>query len=148
MKTTVLLTALAAALAGCATHESANVYDKHEAGREQVVRFATVDSVRKVTIQGSQSGLGGAAGGVVGGVAGSGVGHGKESAVATVLGGVAGGVVGNVIEEKVTSKDALEITVRLDSGELRAIVQEADEAFHPGQRVRLLTSGGVTRVTP
>jgi len=29
-----------------------------------------------------------------------------------------------------------------------AIVQEADEAFHPGQRVRLLTSGGVTRVTP
>jgi len=148
MKTTVLLTTLAAALAGCATHESANVYDKHEAGREQVVRFATVESVRKVTIQGSQSGLGGTAGGVVGGVAGSGVGRGKESAVATVLGGVAGGVVGNAIEEKVTSKDALEITVRLDSGELRAIVQEADEAFTPGQRVRLLTSGGVTRVTP
>src|SRR3989442_13383453 len=98
MKTTVLLTALAAALAGCATHESANVYDKHEAGREQVVRFATVDSVRKVTIQGSQSGLGGAAGGVVGGVAGSGVGHGKESAVATVLGGVAGGGGGEMEE--------------------------------------------------
>src|SRR6267378_1700323 len=126
MKTTLLLTALAAALAGCATDES----------------------VRKVTIQGGQSGLGGAAGGVVGGVAGSGVGHGKESTVAAVLGGVAGGVVGNAIEEKVTSKDALEITVRLDSGELRAIVQEADEAFTPGQRVRLLTSGGVTRVTP
>src|SRR2546428_9568341 len=87
MKTTVLLTALAAALAGCATHESANVYDKHEAGREQVVRFATVDSVRKVTIQGGQSGLGGAAGGVVGGVAGSGVGHGKESAAAPGPGG-------------------------------------------------------------
>src|SRR5205814_10359693 len=139
MKTTVLLTALAAALAGCATHESANVYDKHEAGREQVVRFATVDSVRKVTIQGGQSGLGGAAGGVVGGVAGSGVGHGKESAVATGLGGVAGGGVGNAIEEKVTSQDALGITVRLDRGQLRACVQEAAEGLTPRQRVRLRT---------
>ena len=44
--------------------------------------------------------------------------------------------------------DALEITVRLDSGEMRAIVQEADQQFVPGQRVRLLSSGGVTRVTP
>jgi outer membrane lipoprotein SlyB len=38
--------------------------------------------------------------------------------------------------------------VRLDNGELRAIVQEADVPLQPGQRVRLLTSGGVTRVTP
>ena len=30
----------------------------------------------------------------------------------------------------------------------RAIVQEADLQFTPGQRVRLLSSGGVTRVTP
>lgn len=34
------------------------------------------------------------------------------------------------------------------SGEMRAIVQEADQPFEPGQRVRLLTSGGITRVTP
>src|SRR5437660_10405773 len=104
MKTTLLLTALAAALAACATHESANVYDKHEAGREQVVRFATVESVRKVTIQGGQSGIGGAAGGGVGGVAGSGVAHGEESAVAAVLGGAAGGLAGNATGGKMTSK--------------------------------------------
>ena len=147
MKSLILVAALAT-LAGCATHESANVYGKHEAGREQTVRFATVDSVRKVTIQGSQSGIGAGAGGVVGGVAGSAVGHGKGSTIATVLGGVAGGVAGNAIEEKATSKDALEITVKLDSGELRAIVQEADVPLQPGQRVRLITSGGITRVTP
>src|SRR5258708_18382603 len=110
MKTTLLLTALAAALAGCATHESANVYDKHEAGREQLVRFATVDSVRKVTIQGGQSGVGAAAGGVVGGVAGSGVGHGKGSAVATVLGGVAGGVEGETTQVKKIRQYALHNT--------------------------------------
>lgn len=148
MKTLVLVAATAAILAGCATRESANVYDSREARREQTVRFGTVDSVRKVTIQGSQSGVGAAAGTVVGGIAGSTVGHGKGSAVGAVLGGVAGGVAGNAIERGATSKDALEITVKLDSGELRAIVQEADIAFQRGQRVRLVTSGGVTRVTP
>ncbi|HYY61716.1 MAG TPA: glycine zipper 2TM domain-containing protein [Burkholderiales bacterium] len=148
MKTSILAVALAAALAGCITHESANVYSKHEAGREQTVRMATVDSVRKVTLEGSQSGLGGAAGGAVGGIAGSQVGQGAGSSVAAVLGAVAGGVAGNALESKTTSHDALEITVRLDSGEMRAIVQEADQPFTPGQRVRLLSSGGVTRVTP
>jgi len=148
MKTTLLAAALAAALTGCITHESANVYSKHEAGREQTVRMATVDSVRKVRLEGSQSGLGAAAGGAVGGIGGAQVGHGAGSSVAAVLGGVAGGVAGIVLENEATEKDALEITVRLDSGEMRAIVQEADQQFTPGQRVRLLSSGGVTRVTP
>jgi outer membrane lipoprotein SlyB len=148
VKTTILAAALVIALAGCITHESGNVYSKHEAGREQTVRMATVDSVRKVMLEGSQSGLGAAAGGAVGGIAGSQAGHGAGSSVAAVLGGVAGGVAGNVLEHKATSHDALEITVRLDSGEMRAIVQEADQQFTPGQRVRLLSSGGVTRVTP
>ena len=148
MRTAIAVAALGALLAGCQTRESANVYGKHETGREQTVRFATVDAVRKVTIKGSQSGLGGAAGGVVGGVAGSGVGEGRGSTVGAVLGGVAGGVAGNTIENRMTEKAGLEITVRLESGELRAIVQEADLEFTPGQRVRLVTSGGITRVTP
>lgn len=148
MRQRILVAAGALALAGCMTHESANVYDKHEAGREQTVRMATVEQVRQVKIAGSQSGVGAAAGGAVGGIAGSGVGQGRGSSAAAVLGAVAGGVAGNVLENKATAKDAYEITVRLDSGELRAIVQEADVAFTPGQRVRLLSSGGVTRVTP
>ncbi len=148
MKTKVLALALAGLLGGCITHESANVYEKHEAGREQTVRMATVDSVRKVTLAGSQSGVGAGAGGAIGGIAGSQVGHGAGSSAAAVLGAVAGGVAGNVLENKATQHEALEITVRLDSGEMRAIVQEADVQFTPGQRVRLLSSGGVTRVTP
>ena len=148
MKTSIVAAALCAGLTGCITHESANVYGKHEAGREQTVRMATVDSVRKVILEGSQSGLGGAAGGAVGGIAGSQVGQGAGSSAAAVLGAVAGGVAGNALESKATSHEALEITVRLDSGEMRAIVQEADLQFTPGQRVRLLSSGGVTRVTP
>lgn len=148
MRKIILAAALVGLLAGCMTRESANVYSKHEAGREQTVRMATVESVRKVQIEGSQSGLGAAAGGAIGGISGSQVGHGAGSSVAAVIGAVAGGVAGNVIENKATQKDAYEITVKMDSGEYRAIVQEADVDVKPGQRVRLLSSGGVTRVTP
>ena len=148
MKTLMLVSAMAVVLSGCFTRESANVYGGQEAGREQTVRMATVDSVRRVTIQGKPSAVGAVAGGATGGIAGSTVGQGKGSNVASILGAVAGGVAGKAIEEKVTSKEGLEITVRLDNGELRAIVQEADVDLKPGQRVRLLTSGGVTRVTP
>ena len=147
MKTILLIGLAAAALMGCQTRESANVYSKHEAGREQTIRMATVESVRKVKIEASRSGVGAAAGGVVGGIAGSGVGQNRGAAIAGVLGAVGGGVLGNMAEEKVTSKDALEVTVKLDSGELRAIVQEADLELKPGDRVRLVSSGGVTRVT-
>jgi outer membrane lipoprotein SlyB len=148
VKKPFVIAAAVLALAGCATHESANVYDKHEAGREQTVRMATVDSVRKVVLDGSQSGVGTVAGGAVGGIAGSGVGHGTGSTVAAIIGAVGGGLLGNTLEHKATTKDALEITVKLDSGEMRAIVQEADVELKPGQRVRLLSSGGVTRVAP
>ena len=50
MRTAIAVAALAALLAGCQTRESANVYGKHEAGREQTVRFATVDAVRALSL--------------------------------------------------------------------------------------------------
>jgi len=150
MTTRFLLAALAAsaALAGCATSKSGDVYSREEALREQTVRLATVESVRPVTIQGTRSGIGAAAGGIVGGVAGSGVGSGRGSAVAGVLGAVGGGVAGQAVEEGTTRRPGVEITVRLQNGELRAVVQEETDKFVPGQKVRLLTSGGVTRVSP
>jgi outer membrane lipoprotein SlyB len=146
--TIVLALAAAATLAGCATSRSGDVYSRDEALREQTVRLATVESVRPVTIQGTRSGIGAASGAVVGGVAGSGVGHGRGSTIAGVLGAVGGGVAGQAIEEGTTRKSGVEITVRLDNGELRAIVQEETDKFVAGQRVRLLTTGGVTRVSP
>lgn len=147
-KALLALLTLAALLAGCATSRSGDVYSRGEALREQTVRLATVESVRPVTIEGTRSGIGAAAGGIAGGVAGSGVGSGRGSTIAGVLGAVGGGVAGQAIEEGATRRRGVEITVRLDNGELRAIVQEETDKFAPGQRVRLLTSGGVTRVSP
>jgi outer membrane lipoprotein SlyB len=146
----ILLAALAAisALAGCASSNRGDVYSRGEARREQTVRLATVESVRPVTIEGTRTPIGAVAGGAVGGIAGSGVGHGRGSSIAGVLGAVGGGLAGAALEEGVTRKQGVEITVRLDNGELRAIVQEESDKFVAGQKVRLLTSGGVTRVSP
>lgn len=134
-------------ITGCASTTSGSVYSGGQARQEQTVRMGVVESVRQVTIEGSKSGVGTIAGGVVGGVAGSNIGGGKGSTIGTILGAVAGGVAGSAIEQGTTKKQGLEITVKLDNGELRAITQDADESFRPGERVRLLSGSGVTRVT-
>ena len=149
MTAAALLAALTgvSVLSGCAATSSGDVYTANQARQEMIVRMGVVESVRRVTIEGSKSGVGSVAGAVVGGVAGSTVGGGRGQGVAAVLGAVAGGVVGNIFEEQGTRKAGLEITVKLDNGQLTAITQEADQEFLPGERVRLLTGGGVTRVS-
>lgn len=133
-------------LAGCPASTSGAAYTREQARQPQEVQFATVESVREVTIEGTKTPIGPAAGAVVGGVAGSTVGGGRGSAVGAVLGAVAGGLAGGAIEEGVTKSKGLEITVKLDNGKYLAITQKADEIFRPGERVRLLSGGGVTRV--
>lgn len=143
----VAMLALGLLSAGCTTTSpSGKVYTREQTRQEQVVRMGTVESVREVTIEGTQTGVGTAAGAAVGGIGGSTIGHDKGAAIAAVLGAVAGGVAGKMAEEGVTRKDGLEITVRMESGQLIAITQEADEQFAPGDRVRILSGGGVTRV--
>ena len=135
-------------LSGCAGGSSSgSVYTPSQAQREQTVRMGVVEGVRQVTIERAPSGVGAVAGGVIGGVAGSNVGQGKGATIGSVLGAVAGGVAGQALEGGIGRKAGLEITVKLDNGELRAITQEADEQFKPGERVRLLSGSGVTRVT-
>ncbi len=138
----------ALALGGCASpSNSGSVYTPGQAQREQTVRMAVVEGVRQVTIEKAPSGVGAVAGGAVGGVAGSSVGGGKGSTITSVLGAIAGGLAGQAVESSIGRKAGLEITVKLDNGELRAITQEADEQFKPGDRVRLVSGTGVTRVT-
>ncbi|AQG99609.1 MULTISPECIES: glycine zipper 2TM domain-containing protein [Burkholderiaceae] len=141
------------ALTGCAYNSSSSdVYTASQAQREETVRMATVESVRGVKISsnnGQPTGLGTIGGGALGGVAAaSAIGGGNGSIIAGIIGGLAGAVAGNAVENSVAMKNGLEITVRLDNGDLRAITQTANgEVFQAGERVRLLSSGGVTRVT-
>jgi outer membrane lipoprotein SlyB len=109
--------------------------------------MGVVESVRLVKIEGTKSNVGTVAGAAVGGVAGSTVGSGKGSWVGAGVGAVLGGLGGAAAEEAVTRQDGVEITVKLDSGHVIAITQAADEEFRVGDRVRLLSGGGTTRVT-
>jgi len=137
-----------AVLSGCGTPSlSGSAYSRDQARQEQSVRTGVVEGVRQVQIEGTRSGIGAVAGSVIGSIVGSGVGQGRGSSVGSIIGAVGGGVAGQAIEQGTTRKQGLEITVKLDSGGMVAITQEADEVFKPGERVRILGGGGVSRVT-
>jgi outer membrane lipoprotein SlyB len=144
---TLAALSLAALLAACASSNSGGAYTRTQTRQVQTVQMGVVESVRQVKIEGTPGAVGTATGAVIGGVAGSTIGGGKGKTIATVVGAVAGGLAGAAAEEGLTRKDGVEITVKLDAGELIAVTQEADELFHPGERVRVLEGGGVTRVS-
>lgn len=139
-----------ALLAGCANdNASSSVYTYGQAQNEQIVRTGTVQAIRPVTIQkGQTSGVGALAGGALGGVAGSAIGQGRGSILGAVGGALVGGLLGNAVENQVGKTQGLEITVRLDNGETRVVTQGADTYLAPGQRVRMISGNGPTRVVP
>ncbi len=149
MKTTKLLiaTLLSVLLVACANSNSGSVYSRDEARKVQTVKTGVVESVRPVKLEGTKSPVGTIAGGAVGGIAGSSVGGGRGSAIAAVIGAVVGGLAGSAAEEGITRKDGLEITVKLDGGGMIAIVQEADDMFKAGEKVRIVENGGTSRVS-
>jgi outer membrane lipoprotein SlyB len=147
MRNSIVLIVLGSLLvSGCASSLSGSAYERRQARTAHEVEFGTVVDVREVLIEGTKSGVGSVAGAAVGSIAAGG--EGRRGAITGVLGAVAGGIAGAAIEEGATRKKGLEITVRLDSGRNLAITQEADEAFKPNERVRVLYGpGGSTRVT-
>jgi outer membrane lipoprotein SlyB len=134
-------------LAGCPAGLGSKDYSRSQARTVQEVQMGVVESVREVLIEGTKTPIGAGAGAVVGGVAGSTVGSGRGSVVGATVGAVLGGLGGAATEEAVTRQKGIEITVKLDSGRMLAITQAADEAFRVGDRVRVLSGGGTTRVT-
>ena len=143
----ILLAFISVFLAACASSNSGSVYKRDDARKVQTVKTGVVESVRTVKLEGTKSPIGTVAGGAIGGIAGSSIGGGRGSAIAAVLGAVVGGLAGSAAEEGITRKDGLEITVKLDGGALVAIVQEADEEFKPGDKVRIVENADTSRVS-
>ncbi|MDR6232751.1 hypothetical protein [Pseudomonas oryzihabitans] len=143
------LTAVAL-LAGCVSNQSGDVYSRAEARQVQTVRTGTITALRPVTIEGTQSPIGAGAGAVVGGIGGSAIGGGRGSFVTAIIGAVAGGLLGAATEEGFTKANGVEITVKEDDGSTRAYVQAVSkgEMFRVGERVRILTVDGTSRVAP
>ena len=111
-------------LAGCAGSQSGSAYSTSQTRGEMHIRMGVVESVRTVIIEGS-----------------------RGSTVGSILGAVVGGIAGQAVEERANRKEGLEITIKLDNGQMIAVTQEADEAFRAGERVRVLSGSGATRVS-
>jgi outer membrane lipoprotein SlyB len=135
-------------LGACAS-SSPDVIARGDAQRMALVEDGVILSVRTVTVDGSQSGIGGAVGGVVGAIGGyGGSGVQREAQVLGVLAGVAGAAAGNALERLATREDAIEVLVQLKGGERRAIVQaKGTEVLAAGDPVIIVTTGGKVRVT-
>lgn len=137
-----------AALCACAT-SSPDVISRKDAQVASQVQDGVVISIRPVTVDGSQTGMGAAAGGVVGAMVGSGGSSIQREQVSLgILAGVAAAVAGNAIERMATREEAFEIIVQLPNGERRAIVQaKGNETLLAGDPVIIVTSGNKIRVT-
>jgi len=145
-----LLGSLAASLAlsGCEAPTSGSTFTPAQAQQVFVVELGVIETVRPVTIQPGPTGVGAITGGALGGIAaGSNIGRGTGSVAAGIGGAVLGGLAGNAVEQRVTQRQGLEIVVRLDSGQLMSVVQDADQQFVPGDRVRVLLGNNSVRVT-
>jgi outer membrane lipoprotein SlyB len=145
---TALGLAFLAALGGCAT-SSPDVIRRQDTQTMSQVQDAVVITVRSVTVDGNQTGMGAAVGGVVGALAGSaGSSVQREQNALGLLAGVAGAVAGNAIERMGTREEALEIIVQLRNGERRAIVQaKGSEMLAAGDPVIIVTTGNKVRVS-
>lgn len=147
-----LLAALAGALvltgcAGMGSSDSAQVYSKSQMRQMHQVEFGRILDVKVVKMEGNTNDLLTLGGTALGGLAGSNIGKGSGAVAGSIVGAMIGGMSAEAAQRNNT-KDAYELTVKLDSGKTVSIVQEADVPLATGQLVKVLTGGGSARVLP
>ena len=140
-----------ALLAGCVSPSmGGGDYNRRQVRGEMNVRLGVVETVRDVSIdaRGAESGTGTLVGAALGGIGGSTVGGGsRANAAGAIAGAVVGSLIGNAVEKGNNDRRGVEVTVRLEGGKLIAVTQEKDEEFRVGDKVRILSGQGTTRVT-
>jgi outer membrane lipoprotein SlyB len=134
---------------GCtSTSQGSKTYTRSQAQSALTVYYGTVLNVADVKIQTETKGaVGGIAGGILGGVVGSTIGAGGGRRIATTVGALGGAAVGSKAEEKSKIKPGVELEVEFDDGRLMVIVQEKDDEYAVGDRIRVVEAqDGTLRV--
>jgi outer membrane lipoprotein SlyB len=146
--TLAALLIISMATTGCqSTSQGSKTYTRGQAQKGMTVEYGIVETVEDVTIATEESGFGAIAGAVVGGIVGSTIGGGDGAKLATAAGAVGGAAAGSAVEKSRGKKTGVEVQVKLDSGKTVVIVQEKDDEYAVGARVRVITSGdGTLRV--
>lgn len=149
MKLLLPLAILPLFFSSCAQQSlTGDTYSRNEAGAPQSVNWGKITSIRNVAIEGEPTG-GAILGGIAGGFLGNQVGAGHGRTAATIGGAALGTMAGSHAGKAATTRQGLEISVKLDKGGTVSIVQENNprEVFSVGDRVRVLDNGGRARVT-
>jgi len=102
------------------------------------VDCGVVQSVQEIEVKGEASGAGAVAGGAAGLIIGNQIGDGKKKRIAKVIGAVGGAIAGHEIEKNMKKSVQHEITVRMDDGSTRQIMQASAEGIDIGDRVKVL----------
>jgi outer membrane lipoprotein SlyB len=143
-------------LGGCATGGfSPDVVSRDAAAKSQYVQSGVVVSIRNVTIEGDRT-RGNIFGSILGAIVGSNIGGEDDETtqqVGAVVGTAVGSAVGQNVSESLSRKPGIEIIIKLDSNNREiSIVQEmpedVDYSFRAGDQVRIVRSGGKSRVVP
>lgn len=136
-------------LCGCVVARPGPTYSRFDTQVPWTVDEARILEVTEASIEGTSSEVGAIGGGLVGGSLGQTIGAGTGSNVAGAVGAVAGAVIGLSVEKSLTTKKAWEIMLAVEnSKEQLVIVQQAEQVFEPGEKVRLYRrSDGAARVS-
>lgn len=127
--------------------QGGKTYTRGQAQQQMQVYNGILLNVAAVTIEPEKTGGGAAVGAASGGIMGSMLGSGRGSTLGALGGALAGGAVGSKAEQNIRTVAGHELEVELDDGRIMVIVQEADDVFLAGDRVRVIVdSKGVSRV--
>jgi outer membrane lipoprotein SlyB len=141
------LVASAALLGGCASTTPSGPYNNasynngaYNNSSSNSMGYGTIEAIQVTRGTGHTSGTGAVVGGLVGALVGNQVGSGGGRAAATVAGAVGGAAIGNSVESRNnnSAQDMYQISVRLDNGEYRTIVQDSVYDLRVGNRVRVV----------
>ena len=138
-------------LVGCAPQNSLNQYTEGDVGISAVVEFGTVVHVRKIKINGEQTGAGAVIGGASLAAAGSSIGAGKGNTGAILGGAALGAAAGMVAEKMMKDREGYEYTVTKENGMTITVAQNImpdEPVLTVGQRVMVQSSGNYQRVIP
>jgi outer membrane lipoprotein SlyB len=118
-------------------------YGNQQAQYQQLGR---VQSIEPIHVDARTTGGGAVAGAAVGGLLGHQIDHGSRRDAATLVGVMAGALIGNQIERNNNpGRDFVRVTVRLDSGEVRAYDYAQLGDIRVGDRVRVDPNNQVYR---
>lgn len=119
-----------------------------QSGVAKRIQYGEIVSAEKTVVVDQVTGTGAQVGSTVGAVAGYALADRGDRWIGSLLGGVVGAAAGHAAEKGARKKKGWELIIRLDTGEEVGIdVPSRKETFELGDRVRLQTGGGRTKVS-